>query len=127
MIGTAMAGIIAALAAGGSAATGAALQSRAVGKAAKLQTDSATRAAEIQAAADREAMNYAKEVEATRKAEFDKTQALNLDQYNQRERRMTPYRDLGEQGVTLLSHLVRPGSGSDYLPPPRTLNTLVGG
>lgn len=128
MIGTAMALLISGLAAGGSSVAGSALSSRAAGKAAKLQTSAATRAAEIQDKANREAMDYAKQVEAQHQQNFEKTQALNLDQYNQREQRVTPYRNLGDQGVTLLSHLVRPGSGNDYLPPPaRTLNTLVGG
>lgn len=127
-IGIGLGMLISGLASGGAAVYGAQKMSSASNKAAKLQTDAATRAAEIQDKANREAMDYAKQVEAQHQKNFETTQALNLDQYNQREARVTPYRNLGDQGVTLLSGLVRPGSGSDFLPrAPNTLNTLVGG
>lgn len=126
-LGVGLGMLISSLVSGGAAVAATKIGSRATNKAATLSTASANRSADIQAASNREAMTYAQKIEDTRKAEFDKTQALNLDQYNQREGRLAPYRDLGAQGVSTLDTLMRPGPGTAFLPPQaRTGNTLMG-
>lgn len=65
--------------------------------------------AKQQAAIDQK--NYL-DAQAENKRQFDVTQGLNLDQYNQREGRLTPYRDIGVAANGTLSNLLgfTPGS-----------------
>lgn len=123
MIGTGIGLLIAGLAGGGGAVYGAKKQSSAATKAAQVQTTSANTAAEIQAQSAKEALDYAKGVEATRRTEWQSTQNLNYDQYRQQQDRLDPYRQVGNQGLGILGATMQPGSGAGYQVRP-TLNMI---
>lgn len=65
------------------------------------QTAAEKYAADLQAKSAAEQLAFLTSQEATRKAEFDKTQALNLDQYNQGQQRLAPYRQMGQNALSL--------------------------
>lgn len=67
------------------------------------QTAAEKYAADLQAKSAAEQLAFLKEQEANRKAEFDKTQALNLDQYNQGQARLAPYRQMGQSALNMFS------------------------
>lgn len=77
----------------------------------RAQTSSADRAAQLQV----DAINHAADLQA--KAAQD---ALDFTkgEYTAREARLAPYRQAGQEAMTRVSDLVRPGSGAAYLPPP---------
>lgn len=84
----------------------------------RAQVKASDRAAVLQSEAAKQQLDYLKGVEATRRSEWEKTQALNLDQYNQYQQRLEPWRRVGTEAVTRVGDLIRPGSGASYLPPP---------
>lgn len=119
--------IVAGASAGTTAAVGiygAKKQAGAARTAATLQTGAANHAADLEAQSARDALAYTKSAEATRKVEFDKTQALNVDQYNQQLARLAPYRTLGGIGVAGLTQGLTQGDGRTLLPPPTRRRTL---
>lgn len=63
------------------------------------QLTASQQAAELEAKANADQLSFLKEQEAARKAEWEKTQALNLDQYNQALARLAPYRGIGLAGL----------------------------
>lgn len=110
-----------ALATGTAAVGAAAIGSQSAGRSGRYQSETANRAADLEAQAAREALAFEKEREAARKAEFDKVQALNLDQYNQAQARMEPYRALGRGAI---GQLMQPIPGK---PQPGSMGALMGG
>jgi hypothetical protein len=86
-------------------------------RATQAQIESANRAADIQAKAAADNLAFLREQEAQRKAEFDRVQALNKEQYDLQQGRLTPYRTLGDLGVRRLTLGLQPGSGAAFLPP----------
>lgn len=69
-------------------------------KAAQIQADAIRHAADLQAKAAEEALAFTK------------------GEYFAREGRLAPYRQVGQEAITRVGDLVRPGSGAAYLPPP---------
>ena len=90
-------------------------QTSASQKAADAQVAAAKYAADLQAKQAADSLAFLQQQEAERKAEWEKTQALNLDQYNQQQVRLAPYRTLGGVGASALqSGLSNGGNGSMY-------------
>ncbi len=86
-------------------------QAKSAADSAKLQTNSANYAADIQAQSAREALDYSRG-----------QSQLSLDQYNQQQTRLQPYRNLGNFAMGLPneaapSPLRLPGSQSGQAPP----------
>lgn len=90
----------------GAAKEAAQTQSTAATKTAQIQADSANRAAEIQAQSGREALDYSRG-----------QSQVSLDQYNQQQQRLQPYRNLGNFAL---------GMGPDAAPAPIQLPPLPG-
>lgn len=74
---------------------GARTQANAANDAARYQTEAANHAADVQAQAAKDALEFQKTTEATRKAEFDRTEAENLRRFTEAQGRLTPYRNMG--------------------------------
>jgi len=123
--------------AGANATTKAAqVQSAAAIRAAQLQSDAARRAADVAAASNTDTLKFEQSKEATRKAEWDRTQALNLEQFNEDLARRRPYMDMG---VGAIAQMGRPrpvqagaAPGAPYKPlysqtpaPPGTLGDML--
>jgi hypothetical protein len=94
------------------------LQANAASRAAKMQADAATKAAELQTTAANNAsasattsndatLQFERDKEAERKTEWDKTQALNLEQFNADLARRQPYMN---QGLGALAQMGQRGS-----------------
>lgn len=114
-------------AAGGTAATGiysAHKQAGSARQATAATTSSNNRAAELEAQSARESLAFLKSQEAARQAEHTRTEALNLDQYNQQGARLAPYRTLGSSAVDQLLPRMQGGTGRSLLPPPTQRRTL---
>ncbi len=95
--------------AGGAATVGATvLSNRASGKAAKQQARTAQTAAQIEAASQKEALDFAKQQEATRQAEWQKAQDQNYRVYLTQRKDLEPYR---RAGAGAIGQMARPISG----------------
>jgi hypothetical protein len=101
-----------------SSAASAVAQSRAARKAAEIQAAAATRAAELQTTAATAAagtagasndatLTFEREKEAERKAEWERVQRLNLEQFNADLARRQPYMD---KGLGALTQMGQPGA-----------------
>lgn len=99
---------------GGVGAAGTIYAAHAQGKAA----DKASKAQSAGAAAE---LAYMKEKDASDQANWEKTYQQNLQQFQEREARLAPYRQNGEGAARNLGSLMRmpPAGGSDYTPPKR--------
>lgn len=93
----------------GASAYGASKQAGAAKAGARMQTNAATRAAEIEGQAQRDSLAFLQQQEATRKQEFDSTQAQNLSNYTDerdfRRNQLAPYQ---RAGIGSLGQLARP-------------------
>lgn len=103
---------------------GASKQAGAARQATAATTSSNNRAAELEAQSARESLAFLKSQEAARQAEHTRTEALNLDQYNQQGARLQPYRTLGSSAVDQLLPRMQGGTGRSLLPPPTQRRTL---
>lgn len=85
----------------------------------KQNRDAAQKAGDLNATAADKQLQFAQQQSALDQSNFDKTQALNLDQYNQKEARLKPYRDVGTSANGTLSALLglpQTGRGTDPTP-----------
>lgn len=121
-LGTALAGGAAA----GAGIYSAKKQASAAKSATAAQVQASNRAAEIEAQAAREALAFQKEQEATRKAEFEKAQALNFQQYQEQLARMAPYRNVGLAALGGLSRVPDASAGQRLAPGRMTLADMGG-
>jgi outer membrane murein-binding lipoprotein Lpp len=102
--------VAAAVIGGGALLAGSKIQSNALGKSTQLQTDAATRAAEIAAQAERESLAFKQQQAEQDRLNAESAQRGNYDQWRAREGRMS---GLG----TLLG--LAPRDIPDYVPIPK--------
>lgn len=71
------------------------------------QKNAASDAAAAQLTSSEAQLAYLRQKDAEDRAQFERTQALNLAQFNAREGRLSPYRNIGEMATRTLSPLLR--------------------
>lgn len=101
-------------------------QSSAAKQANSAQVTASNKAADIEAQAAREALAFQKEQEATRKAEFEKAEALNFQQYQEQLARMVPYRNVGLAALGGLGRVPDASAGQRLAPGRMTLADMGG-
>lgn len=94
--------LLAAAASTGTAAYVAHEQSSAAEKSARLQTDAANRAGELEAAGASDALSFAKQQEAARQKEWQAAQDLNYTIWARRQRNLQPFVNFGTGALTQL-------------------------
>lgn len=78
----------------------------------ELDAQRESTAAQSKSAADQ--LQFLKDQEAARQKEFEKTQALNLDQYNQQLARSAPFRAIGVNALARLGRPISVGSAMGF-------------
>lgn len=107
MIGTGIGMLIAGIAAGAGQAA-----------AAKIGSNSAKRAGAMDASAADKQLQFERDQSAQDQANFDKTQALNYEQWANREKQLAPYRAAGSSANTTLANLIGLPMNTDAFQPP---------
>lgn len=96
--------------AGGATVGAAAIGSRASGSAARRAAESSDLAARLEAQAAREALDFEKAREATRRREWEEAQRKNFELYLTRRKDAEPYRRLGAGAIASLAQpIYQPG------------------
>lgn len=85
-------------------------QSRQADRALTAELSAQDRAAALQAQSAKDQLDFLKKSEADRLAEARRVEALNLGEYNKREDRLNPYRQLGLNALTRFGQPISVGS-----------------
>lgn len=93
-------------------------------RASRHQMNAANQAAEIEAAAAREALAFEREREARRQKEFEMVQDRNYGLYREAQARLEPYRALGRGAI---GQLMKPIPRPTTQPNPNSIGALMGG
>lgn len=102
----------------GTSLAGAAINAHTANQAGQQQADASKYAADLQAKAAADALDFTKAQEATRAAEFASTQSRNYDIYKAKQALLAPYVNAGQGAIGQLAQPI-PGVG--------TIGQLVGG
>jgi hypothetical protein len=93
------------------------LQTDAANRAAELQTDATTHAADVGGQSNADMLAFLQQQETNRRADADRTQQLNFEQYQQDLARRQPFMNAGLGALAALgaprpNQMVRPGATS---------------